>query len=194
MDQNSFLDELRARTGPMHKKLEQTPISQRIVSPSISREDYTGYLRLVHKLHQGVEDFVFPHVSHLVDDLSERRKSAVIEKDLEAMSSDKSPSTNSFADHNFKPDIAFCMGILYVSEGSTLGGMVIVKNIHTALGATAEGATGFLTVYGQQTGSRWKKFLQHLIEFSDACDDAGRQRLIEGAIYGFERTWHIFSN
>lgn len=194
MSQTNFLEELRARTAPMHKRLEQTTISQRIVSSDLDRNDYIAYLRKVHLLHQGVEGAVFPLVSHLLDDLTERRKTKVIENDLKAMEHDQATPPLIFTDDRFLEDAAFCMGILYVSEGSTLGGMVIVKNVHAALGNKAEGATGFLTVYGQETGTRWKKFLQQLGEFYNACDEAGRQRIFDGAIYGFQRTWHIFSN
>lgn len=194
MDQPDFLEELRARTGPMHKKLEQTPVSQSIVSAGLDMTAYRNYLKKVHRLHAGVEASVFPVISSVIGDASQRRKAAVIEKDLETVGDAATATGPEFADQGFMADPAFCMGIMYVSEGSTLGGMVIVKNVQAALGNAAQDATGFLTVYGQQTGSRWKKFLQELETFQLACDAASRQHIIDGAIYGFERTYQIFSN
>jgi heme oxygenase (biliverdin-IX-beta and delta-forming) len=49
-------------------------------------------------------------------------------------------------------------GCLYVIEGATLGGQIIIKNLNLNLGLTAASGASFFDGYGAQTGSRWKAF------------------------------------
>lgn len=194
MNDNKFLEELRSKTGPMHKKLEQTEVSQNIVSPSLDLHSYQKYLRKIHTLHQGIEEAVFPVLYKRIADINERKKLPGIKTDLN--NTNTSPETNavSFVDGDFRNTVPFCMGIMYVSEGSTLGGLHIVKNVAAALGGQVKDATNFLTVYGQSTGSKWKTFMQELESFQATCTEQERQDIIDGAVYGFERTYEIFKN
>jgi heme oxygenase len=56
-------------------------------------------------------------------------------------------------------DTAQAFGALYVLEGSTLGGRMIVKML-AKNPAIPQNATRFFSGYGEQTGSKWKSFLE----------------------------------
>lgn len=194
MPEKKFIEKLRETTGPMHQKLEQTLTSRQVVNPDLSLADYENYLRKIYNLHSEIEEKIFPLLEKQVENIEQREKVAAISKDLENVGSPEPIQKVSFTNENFIADPAFCMGIMYVSEGSTLGGLHIVKNVSASLGESVKGATNFLTVYGEQTGSKWKQFMQELDQFQLSVDDVTRQRIIDGAVYGFERTYEIFNN
>lgn len=55
---------------------------------------------------------------------------------------------------------AEALGMLYVLEGSLLGGRVILRAVAEAGGDTDQ--LGFLAPYGEETGRQWRSFLQVL--------------------------------
>lgn len=59
-------------------------------------------------------------------------------------------------------DAARALGVMYVMEGSTLGGQVLKRAMTERLGLGPDDGTGFLDVYGTMTGSYWRAFLEQL--------------------------------
>lgn len=55
--------------------------------------------------------------------------------------------------------VAAGMGSLYVLEGATLGGQIITRHLHKTL---PHAPTRFFGGYGDETGTRWKRFLTRL--------------------------------
>ena len=83
----------------------------------------------------------------------------------------------------------FLLGIVYVTEGSTLGGRVILKNVQKKLGLEpGQGATYFAG-YGDDTAKMWKEFLGRLIEYEAQTGE--RDRIIAGANYAFKYIYEI---
>lgn len=193
MNQDSFLQELRLHTHDAHKLLETTAVAQRILSSDLDAGIYAGYLTKQRSLHGAVEQLVFPQLGNLIADLNERRKLALIDKDLHLLGYPGAAAPD-FIDEGFVADAEFCLGIVYVTEGSTLGGQLICRHVEKTLGGNGAVGTGFLNAYGAQTGSRWRTFLETLTQVAARSDAAGRQRIISGAIYGFERSYHVFSS
>lgn len=122
-------------------------------------EDYAGILKMFygyfHPLETRIEKQL--HEGELPD-LHERRKAASILHDLQQIGQ---PTENLFLCQTL-PAInnkAQAFGALYVLEGSTLGGKQIAKML-AKNEAIPEGATRFFSGYGEQTGSRWKAFLE----------------------------------
>jgi heme oxygenase len=145
-------------------------------------------------IHTGIELTVFPAVGTLVPDLDERSKTQRLMEDLKQLGIASPAAGQTFADARYSENPAFNLGILYVSEGSTLGGKVIMKNILAATKPGINEACRFLDAYGDRTGSRWKTFLTILDGYQAHADERTRSRIIEGARYGFERTASLFQN
>ncbi|NIE77791.1 biliverdin-producing heme oxygenase [Pantoea sp. Ap-967] len=59
-------------------------------------------------------------------------------------------------------DEASALGVMYVLEGSTLGGQVLKKAMAERFGIGADNGAGFLDVYGERTASYWRSFLERL--------------------------------
>lgn len=79
--------------------------------------------------------------------------------------------------------VPFAIGIMYVVEGSTLGGRFILKNIQDALGYDETNGASYFAGYGNKTGSHWKKFLKELTDFEKQTNL--ENEIINGADYGF---------
>ncbi|MES2629791.1 MAG: biliverdin-producing heme oxygenase [Bacteroidota bacterium] len=184
-----FLARLRSETAPVHKDLEQNGITSVLMSPSVSTADYILYLQTVYSLHKAVEEQVFQHLAALVPDIASRTKTPAIQADLEALNEPLSGEAPVF-DTGLPSDAAYNLGMLYVSEGSTLGGQYILKHIRSILGEQTP--VNFLNIYGDRTGSTWKNFIAVLTAYQQQHPEQS-DRIIAGALFCFERTHHLFT-
>jgi heme oxygenase len=83
---------------------------------------------------------------------------------------------------------AEALGMLYVLEGSTLGGRFILRAI--AARGIAESALSFLDPYGERTGAQWRSFLAVLArEIGD--DELLVAAACRGAVRAFDHAERI---
>lgn len=187
VSQVSFLDKLRLSTSPLHKQLESVPLSKVIVSPEITAQKYAEYLLVMESIVRDVETKVYPVISNFISDIDQRKKLNLIQDDLKALGFSVLNETTAF-DADF--EIPFALGIVYVLEGSTLGGRVILKNIEKQLGFNADNGAKYFSGYKENTGSLWKSFLSEMIQYEQqySCGDA----IIEGANFAFGAIYKHF--
>jgi heme oxygenase len=69
---------------------------------------------------------------------------------------------------------ADAMGALYVLEGATLGGRMILSQLTPELGVTAQCGAQFFASYGVETGAKWRDFLAALAPFGEMTYEAAR--------------------
>lgn len=70
---------------------------------------------------------------------------------------------------------AAAFGCLYVLEGSTLGGRVILRAIRASLGRDAQSGAAYFAGYGERTGALWSSFqlsLSEAVREPNAMDEA----------------------
>lgn len=187
-EQELFFKRLRHETAESHQQLEDNPLSQSILNPSVSVQDYQTYLAALFGVTIACEDQIFPNISHIVNDLPERYKSRLIIDDLLATGlSEVAVDTLPVCQFEFS-SVAEALGIMYVLEGSTLGGKIIYKHIHEALGLTPENGASYFWGYGTQTGHLWKSFISSLTQFVD--EEGKRDDVIASA----KKTFTIIDN
>lgn len=187
----SFTEHLKKATADAHTALEGLPVSVSIMNPQVTKAEYVHYLKLMYEVIKDTEENIFPHLSLYVEDIASRNKAALIENDLRTLgypvTVHATPLSNSLSNHT----PPFAMGILYVLEGSSLGGRVILKNITNTLGYTAEEGATYFAGYGNLTGPRWKSFLEALTNF--AAETGKNEEIVKGANYAFEAIFKHFS-
>lgn len=185
-----FLDQLKKQTADAHKNLEKLSVSASILSPHLQIEDYCHYLALMYDVHKSTQDYIFPLLSGIFPDLEERKKTHWIENDLVFLDYKITKSNSVFRNHDIS--IPFAIGILYVVEGSSLGGRFILKNVETIPVLSNQSGISYFTGYGNKTGSYWKQFLSALTDYQQQynCED----EIIEGAVYAFDRIHNHFLN
>lgn len=185
-----FLEKLRAATSPYHEDLEKSPVSLQLLSATATKEDYINYLQASCSLHAPVEEELFPLLANVIDDIAERKKSPAIQADLQALGEANTPHTKFLPAQTATP--AFALGVMYVLEGSTLGGLHIAKAINQTLGHSIP--KHFLQVYGNTTGQRWKRYLQLLEEFIQNSPAPLQEEVINGAVYAFKKAHYFFND
>ncbi|WP_419870186.1 biliverdin-producing heme oxygenase [Chryseobacterium sp. CT-SW4] len=151
---------LKQNTSEFHDAAEKLFNSEKIFNKTFSLEDYrkiisTNYLMLLNS-----EEKIFNSFSGEISEelqLDQRRKLHLIEKDVESLS-----MSSREASHDLQVDNRHeALGMLYVIEGSTLGGNVIAKQLSKTEGF--DGVTfNFFGCYQENTGSMWKSFKEIL--------------------------------
>jgi heme oxygenase len=118
------LECLRAETSPVHRRLDQTlGLIDRLQAP----ETRAALVARYYNFQSGTETAVAPFLSAIADlDFAARRRSPLIARDIQALGEcaplDGMPSL----------DIATrseAFGALYVLEGSSLGGRLILRDL-----------------------------------------------------------------
>ncbi|MDP5202052.1 biliverdin-producing heme oxygenase [Flavobacterium sp. DG2-3] len=186
---STFLQDLKTQTADSHKKLEELPVSKSIMSPEMKIEDYTYYLSLMHDVHNDTEGLIFPFFSNRLEDLEQRRKKHLIEEDLIFLNAQKTNSEKVFQKEI--TSVPFALGVLYVVEGSTLGGRFILKNVSKFPELSGEQGVSYFNGYGDKTGSFWKSFLSFLADYEQEHNCG--EEIIEGAIFAFDSIYNHFA-
>lgn len=119
--------------------------------------------------------------------LAERRRAHRFAADLAVLGLDMASLPVCAAPPALSAGEAF--GLLYVSEGSTLGGKVIGKRLK-AIGQDLDGLA-FLDPYGARTGDLWRGFLAALDR--EATTEAFRDEAVRGGVAGFQAAEQWFN-
>jgi heme oxygenase len=185
-----FLEKLKSHSAAAHKKLENLSVSASILSPDMKIEDYCYYLSLMHDVHKSTEEIIFPILINVIADLQERKKTYLIESDHSYLKYKKQEPVLIF---KYKLlNIPFSLGILYVIEGSSLGGRYILKNAEKIPGLDKQKGVSYFTGYGHQTGIYWKTFTNLLQEYEHQNNCS--EEIIEGAVYAFDCIYNHFQS
>lgn len=180
---------LKQATATAHANLEQLPISSSIMKPDVTMAEYSRYLQVMYQVINEVEKRFFHVVSSVFSDMNLRAKSDLIKEDLKKIGGIPEAKSSLIFDSADK-STAFIVGIIYVVEGSTLGGRYMLKNINSVIDFGGQNATTFLDGYGNTTGSMWKKFANELSEFEAVTKSSSD--IIAGAQHAFEAIHNHF--
>ena len=173
----AVLSRLREATNGAHQRLEARLDILVRVGARAGRRALVGRF---HGLHAGAEAVLEPLLAGLPGlDYAARRRSAMLQEDLGALGAEPGPPFLIAA----PASVPEALGLLYVLEGSALGGKVIRK----ALAARGQDMTGlsFLDHYGPEVGARWRSFLTVLDRESTEGDEAAMAAAVRGGLAGF---------
>lgn len=90
------------------------------------------------------------------------------------------------------PTFAHALGALYVLEGSTLGGRVILRDVEARIGLQITGATQFFDGRGETAGQTWRTFKTTLDAFGHELPNLGAD-VTSGAesVFRVITTWFV---
>jgi heme oxygenase len=184
-----FLQSLKQSTAAAHRALEGLPISVAITDPGVTMAGYTNYLLRMFPVVQDVEQNIFPTLGEIIPDLEQRRKLPFLRQDLEFLQATiPGMQVEPLSDGNSPMSRPFALGILYVLEGSTLGGRFIGNNIQKNLGFNAGAGGRYFAGYRENTGLLWKDFLKYLVDFEKTENAA--DEIISGANFAFRKIYN----
>ncbi|MCR0983226.1 biliverdin-producing heme oxygenase [Roseomonas populi] len=156
----SIRDRLRAETRPDHDRLEN---GLRLADPGLTPARYRAVLERFYGFWAGWE----PRLAAALGDdafFAPRRRLYLLQDDLRALGI--RPEGLPACLPPPLRDRGEAMGSLYVMEGSTLGGRVILKRLDEI--GLAEGARSYFAGHGEATGAMWRSFLARLEAEPDA--------------------------
>ncbi|HYN77120.1 MAG TPA: biliverdin-producing heme oxygenase [Lamprocystis sp. (in: g-proteobacteria)] len=161
---------LRSATAPIHQAVERLPVMARLTSPAVGPVDYRRYLAAMAGVYGGMEPTLFATLaaslpSERIAALCLRPKYPALEADLAANGlmppvPVRTPSESRGVSSPLT--LSAALGGLYVLEGATLGGRVILRQLRRSLGERLVGDT-FLAFHGDQASGVWKAF-SHTLE------------------------------
>ena len=165
---SSLLDRLKIETRPIHQQLEN---DLDLLADRLSSASYCRTLEKFYGFYRPFEEQLFPL---LPDELSgifaARRKVPMIESDLRFFGI--APETLPLCTEIPKLDgLPAILGACYVTEGATLGGQVISRQLESKLGLADGEGYGFFRSYGPKVGSMWTTFRTRLLEYSSPLID-----------------------
>lgn len=153
---SSVMERLREDTRELHARVERRVDLPRRCA---TLEGYTGLLVRMLGLYIPIESKL-----RLLDwsetgvNIAARHKSDMIRADLGALGAcDDVPVYAAVPELR---TLAAGFGCLYVIEGSTLGGQVILRHVRDALGLSPAHGASFFASYGPRLGAMWRAFGQ----------------------------------
>ncbi|MDB4946989.1 MAG: bphO [Labilithrix sp.] len=178
------MDRLRASTQAAHARIEA---ALPLMSPSLTRETYLGLLEGFFGFHAPIEpallSLVFANDAVFAED--DRRKVPLLLADLCALgrTAAEVAALPRCADLPCVTSLSQALGVLYVLEGATLGGRIIVRHLHERLALGPTTGAAFFGGYGDRTGSMWKRFCLHV----DASLLVDTEEAVSAAVETFDK-------
>jgi len=161
----NLLVDLRAGTEAQHRRLEKHPLLLPLMTSTLSLEQYTqviaGFTGFYESLESRIREmsarFEFPDYRYqarlplLLEDCATLPSCAVI------------PCTVT-PEYSCKDQL---LGVLYVLEGATQGGLVIAPRLHASLALTANTGARYFNFYQHNS---WQKFRAMVELCQQDCD------------------------
>lgn len=152
------MQQLKAATHAHHGRVEG---QLDLPTLATSLAQYQRLLRRFYGLYQPLEEQLATLSWHEVTfDFAPRRKCPLLQQDLQTLG-DNMDTLHALPTMVALPPIttvAQGFGTLYVLEGSTLGGQLILRHVQRSLGLTGETGGAFFQSYGPAVGMMWKRF------------------------------------
>lgn len=181
---SSLSGQLRERTAPLHREIEAALGLPGAIRTHGDYQDWLGrFLGLYDPLERSLRTFSEWRSLGLL--MSSRDHTGCLVGDLVALGVD--PCALSRASPALLPDLptfAHALGALYVMEGATLGGRIILRDLEPRIGASIAEATRFFGGRGEAVGPMWQSFRAALDEFGSF-----QPQLCTDVVVGAERTF-----
>lgn len=177
----SLLDALRQATTEAHRSLEQMPAMKRLLSASLSLEQYAQTLTIFGRFYHQVDRY-FAAACMLPADYRYRPRLPWLMQDLKFVISGAQPELNTlsppwwqtFTRANDTQRNACLLGLAYVAEGSAQGAKIIAPKVAKQLKLNECNGLSF---FQQQTESEanWRVLRQYLMSVDASTCSAKSQ-------------------
>jgi heme oxygenase len=185
------MDRLRSETRPHHDRAEQSGFGTLVMDGGLQLELYVAHLTAWRRLLSHLETALRTSDDQIVQEVWHEglAKVPALDADIDALSSGglklndatakAVASFISMIDDLAERDPTSLLGILYVLEGSTMGGSVMKPRIADQLELENDRGLSYYGVYGNQVGVHFKAFRSTMAE---AANGSGAEdRIVDAA-------------
>jgi heme oxygenase len=145
--------ELRNGTQDLHSLIEVSPKFSGLMKEQVTLGDYIQALELLALFYARRESQILSGTAQYFPDFNYIPRLPLLNRDLRNLGvvKDDNPIENNIA----LPNKAEILGVLYVVEGSTLGGQIISRHLESKLGLQISEAMRFYTLNGKMLPDHW---------------------------------------
>lgn len=172
-------ERLRTETAALHERMHQLMGS---ANPFADRDAYARFVAVQYLFQRDIAPlFADPSVAALLPDVDTRGR----ERDARADLADLGVAVPTDTVAGAAVTMPAALGWLYVSEGSTLGAALLLKEAKDKLGLSETFGARNLAAYPGGRAPAWKRFVAALDAANYARED--QDRVVAGAVAAFER-------
>lgn len=195
------MERLRAETRQQHTATEAIPFSTAILDGTLPRAAYAAQLAAYLPVHRAVEAAVaagrHPALAQVWTD--DMLRTPLLEADLDELGATDEDARRartqaeemaSWVEILSATDPIAILGVLYVLEGSTLGGAILRRHLASAFALTDAGLR-YYSPYGTHPKPHWVAFGERMN--AAMADDAHADRVVAAAAETFTRIGRILS-
>ena len=179
-----ILRRLRASTRAAHTSIETVPALNRLLSQDLAAPDYLETLRRVHAFHAGIEPGLIRalHGKSRAAALLDGNRLGAIAADITWFGATPLPPRQPVSASYCS---AAALGVLYVVEGSNLGGRIIGRHVAKSLGVgPGTGGSYYCGLAAEDAQRRWH-VLQEALHIEIAAAGVGWEPLTAAALATF---------
>lgn len=183
-------ERLKTETAQLHKETEDVSFGAKIMSGTLTPEEYAIIIEKNYILHALVEKALAAYaplkqVEGLEADSRYKTNSLVADMNLLGKPLPQLPAVNITIN-----SLEEALGMMYVLEGATLGGAYILKALVRTPSMQSVTTYNYYGVYGEMIGPKWKAFQQVLI--SNVTTKEQEDKAIEAASKTFQLFKDVF--
>lgn len=200
----NITDELKIATKPIHDKLDESEFFAVLKNGKLPMESYINYLQVMAGIHAAFEKEIInsnhPQLLRVWKDSMQKLPPLLV--DLESLNAlefedipmaiDAMLDTIKFIRLCYAEEPLYLLGIMYVLEGSTLGGAILKELVIKNFNLTDNIGVLFLDHYKKQKKQYWEEFKERI----NALDvkDTERIGILQTAVDFFQKIESIFKH
>jgi heme oxygenase len=202
-EEAGVMETLRASTRREHRALEAMPFNAALARGEIGARGYAALIEVQRQLHAAVEAVAPGHEHEAVGAVwsEELSKLEALDADRRAFPHEAGGPFDEAVERGrrFASVVGslgpaapwWLLGVLYVLEGSTLGGVFLRDRIARGLGVSPD-ALHYYGIYGRATKARWGQFCRRME--AAVVTPTAIELCVEGAREAFVAFGHIFES
>jgi len=155
--QQPLREELKIFTRPLHEAIENAYYPKRLTDRVLTLEEYHDYLTLFHAFHCVIEPWIesFPEWKAYDCDIALHRRIDFLIQDFTHFGLTPKPLEITIPlPHSF----GFALGVLYVLEGSRVGGLMLSKTLESHFGLSDGKGYRYFCGNNDQSMQIWRTF------------------------------------
>ncbi len=164
-----FMQELRKAIMPIHDEAEKNGPLRQVVEKNVTLENYRMTLLRIHgfvsELEKAVDEVPGQYRSELDWDI--RKRSGMLEKDLLFLG-ETTLKIRTSSKFDFKSQVRTvpqALGLIYLMEGSRLGGLVLAKALREHFGFSNFNGYSYFASPGIEVVPMWQSFTAFMENF-----------------------------